>query len=237
MSIAPTVLMVFKQKGGVGGTTMTRAFSAYSISLKATAKIFDGEKSGRDLVQFETRAQVVDPSQPRDLMKVMDNLPPLTLLDIRAGEGFPTLATLRQVGFFDDVNAGSVHFGVAHVVGNSKSSMGEILEIQERGLLADGMRYWLLKNHISADGGFSEWESDPRYSTRLQALAPMTASIPHLVADAAETLQKRGGNFSDFVDDVQTSRVLRGFVRSWLSATFAQFDRIGVREFIASAVG
>jgi hypothetical protein len=237
MSKKPKVLIIAGQKGGGGKSTSSRLLASYAESLKAATKMFDGQRGG-DLSRFESRAQVRDTTLTRDLIDILPNeLPPLTLIDLSGGQTYATFEAFHECQFLKDVENGSVLLGVAHVLGNSESSMSETLKLPPLIGENENIKYWLVKNHISADGGFAEWERDPRYSAKLQALAPMTISLGHLRADAAEALQIRGGSFTDFLNDGLQSRVLRGFVRSWMSAAFAEYDRVGLRDWIASSIG
>jgi hypothetical protein len=76
-----------------------------------------------------------------------------------------------------------------------------------------GAAHVLVKNYVN-EGGFKEWENDPRFPPIRAAAATMT--ISHLEARAATQVQKSGLSFSAFGSDASQSRILTGYVRAWL---------------------
>jgi hypothetical protein len=67
-----------------------------------------------------------------------------------------------------------------------------------------------------------EWESDPRFASELNSLSRVL-TVPHLEARACTEVQRLGMAFGDFIADPSQSRVLSGYVRTWLCAAFAAF--------------
>jgi len=66
-------------------------------------------------------------------------------------------------------------------------------------------------------------------------------TVPHLDAMAAEMVENEGVSFAAFADNENAgrtapdrSRVLRGYVRHWLNATWAEFDRAEIARIAAT---
>lgn len=233
MSKTPLVILVGADKGGVGKTCAVRALSDYLSARHAGAKLFDSEFPAGDLARFAT-ADVIDISKVRDQMKIFDDIAGVTVVDIRAGQLSPTLRALDEARLLDDVRAGSLGLALLHVLGTSYPSFREIAEISAT--LGGGAKHFLVKNAVSSDGGFAEWETDSRFAAKLQSMESVTISIPHLAADAMDVLQKVGGSFAAFSRDAAQSRMLRGYVRSWLDAVWRDFEKVRLGELIASAI-
>lgn len=229
----PLIIAVGADKGGVGKTMTTRALSDFGQQRHASARLFDGETGAGDLMRF-TSADVVDLSKVSDQMKIFDDLSGVTVIDIRAGMLSPTLRALDQARLLDDVRAGTLRLALLHVLGPSFSSLREI---EETATALGGAKHYLVKNDLRADGGFAEWETDTRFAGKLASMEARTISIPHLNADAADALQKIGGSFVAFSNDPAQSRILRGYVKSWLDAVWRGFDKVGLGDMIAAAVG
>jgi hypothetical protein len=122
-----------------------------------------------------------------------------------------------------------------HVIGPSERSIREVAETAVT--IGGSAKHYIIKNHVSADGGFAEWEKDVRFAAELKARESVTVDIPHLNADATDALQKIGGSFAAFTRDASQSRMLRGYVRTWLDEVFAGFERVGLGELISAAIG
>jgi hypothetical protein len=111
-----------------------------------------------------------------------------------------------------------------------------IREIGETAAMVGGsVKHFLVKNHIN-EGGFAEWEADTRFAQKLAQMESVTITVPHLTAEATDTLQRAGGSFASFSRDPAQSRMLRGYVRSWLEAVWREFDRVRLGELIATAI-
>ncbi len=233
MSKTPLVILVGADKGGVGKTTTVRALSDFLQARHASAKLFDSEYPAGDLSRFAT-ADVIDIGKVRDQMRVFDNVAGVTVVDIRAAALSPTVKALDEAKLLDDVRAGALGLALLHVLGPTDRSIREIAETAAA--LGNGAKHFLVKNHVSADGGFAEWEKDDRFAAKLQQMESVTITIPHLNADATDTLQKLGGSFANFSRDAGQSRMLRGYVRSWLEAVWREFDRVRLGELIATAI-
>jgi hypothetical protein len=219
----PLVIMVGADKGGVGKTTVSRALDVYLGERQAVRKIFDGEWPNGDLRQF-AEASVVDMQSLDDQMRVFDRLSGVTLIDIKAGFFTEVLDSLGRTGLLDDVRDGKFNLALLHVLGPSAASLSEISAIAAK--LGPGAVHLLVKNYIN-ESGFKEWEADPRFSDALNSLTRLI-NIPHLEARACTEVQRLGMAFSAFIADPAQSRVLSGYVRSWLRDAFTAFSDAGI---------
>lgn len=229
----PLIIMIGADKGGVGKTTVARALDDYLQAKHAAHRVYDAQWKAGDLVRFAAGAQVINLESVDDQMKVFDTVAGATLVDICAGQFSPTLRALGEVGLLDDVRAGKIALALLHVIGPSLASLREIAETAES--IGGGVSHLLVKNYVN-DGGFAEWEKDGRFADALRAAAPHTIVIPHLKDRAAAELQRVGGSFRAFADDAGSSRILAGYVRSWLAACWSEFDRVGLAPMIAGAI-
>lgn len=235
--MTPLVIMVGADKGGVGKTTITRALADYLESGDAIvpSRIFDTEHPAGDLVRFHPGARVIDMLRVRDQMEVFDGIASdrVTLVDIRAGMLSPLLAALDAGGLLADVRAGTVNLAVLHVLGPTIASLEEIAQTAKA--IGGGARHLLVKNRIN-DTGF-DLAADPRYAPAFAKMAPVTIDVPKLTEVACEEIQRRGMGFAAFAADPAHSRMLRGYVRTWLDAVFAEFERVGLGEMMSAPAG
>jgi len=130
----------------------------------------------------------------------------------------------------DDVREGRFNLALLHVLGPSAASLAEVAKISER--LGDGATYVLVKNFVN-EGGYKEWESDPRFAARL---AGRSIAIPHLEARACTEVQRSGLPFGTFVKRAE-SRMLTGYVRAWLNDVCDEFDAAGLRHLVEASKG
>ena len=63
-----------------------------------------------------------------------------------------------------------------------------------------------------------------------------TISVPHLNARATEAVQQRQCSFAAYAGDINNSRILRGYVRAWMSAAWAEFERVGLGQGMRESV-
>jgi hypothetical protein len=222
----PTVVLVGADKGGVGKTMVTRALLDYLSARSVPARTFDSESPGGDLVRFAPAAAVIDISSVQDQMLVFDGVSDqvLTVVDIRAGLLSPTIRALNEAHLLDDVRAGTMQLVLLHVLGPTVSSIDEIAAASKA--IGGGAKHLLVKNHINATQ-FFDWDKGPARAL-FEKMADVTINVPQLAEIACETLQKRGGSFSAFVEDKQESRILTGRVRTWLDRVWMEFGRVNV---------
>ena len=228
MSRTPLVILIGADKGGVGKTTVTRAVSDYLHARNAGAKLFDAEYPAGDLKRFVPAADVVDIGAVTGQMKIFDTVDGVTAVDIRAGFMSPTLRALDEAKLLEDVRAGSLNLALLHVIGPTDRSLSEIAEVA--GMIGGGAKHILVKNHIN-ESGFS----DERFATRLEQMEPMTVDVPHLAADAYNAVGTLRASFDAFSRDAAQSRMLRGYVRTWLDAVWRNFDKVQLGEMVAAA--
>jgi hypothetical protein len=223
----PLVIMVGADKGGVGKTTVSRALDVYLQERKASGKMFDGEFPNGDLRQFAD-ARVVDMMSIDEQMRVFDRLAGVTLIDIKAGQFTDVLDSLSRTGLLDDVRDGRFNLALLHVLGPNAASLSEIAAIA--GKLGAGAVHLLVKNYIN-EGGYKEWETDPRFAGELNSLTRLV-TMPHLEARAATEVQRLGLGYAAFVNDPTQSRILTGYVRAWLAEVFDEFSKVGIGGLI-----
>jgi hypothetical protein len=232
--MTPLIVIIGADKGGVGKTTVARALDGYLERKHANQKIFDSQWPAGDLVRFAPSAEVINIENVDHQMKVFDSMRGVTLVDICAGQLSPTLKALNEVGLLGDVRSGTIALALLHVIGPSMASLREIAETATA--IGGGIKHLLVKNFIN-EAGFAEWEKDERFAEALRVAAPHTITIPHLVDRAYTEVQRDGGSFDAFAADQTKSRMLTGYVRNWLTATWSEFDRVGLGIMIAGAVG
>jgi hypothetical protein len=220
--MAPHVVIVGADKGGVGKTTVSRALKDYYQSHGITVRAFDGEFLAKDpatgtpvgvLARFFTGTTIVNLNESDDQMKVFDGLneAQVTLLDLPAGGMSSTLAMLRTLGFFDGVRDNSLRLSAMHVIGSNKASFDEIDATRNA---VEGANYYTVLNATNK----SKFEGLP-------ASVRDPIKIPLLDEKAAATVDLASVGFSAFYADHGNSRVLRGYVDAWLKPVFKEFDR------------
>jgi len=234
----PVVLMVGADKGGVGKTTVSRTVLDYLASKNTLVRAFDAEYPRGTLQRFHPEiTKVVDITTAPDQMRMIDTLATsevkVSLIDIRAGLLAETLDTLKEVGFFDLVNAGEFNFGLMHVVGSSVASLDEIAEVLP---YMKGQHYFIVKNFIN-DTSFFEWNPAIYKSYFKGTASAVEVTIPKLNEMAYEQVELAGVPFTDFIANrlangqpANNSLVLRGYVRTWLRQICDEYDRVGLLD-------
>jgi hypothetical protein len=202
--MAPLVIIVGADKGGVGKTMVTRALLDYLKSAGIEHRAFDTESPEGDLKRFyPAKAKVVDFAGSDGQMQILDTLgEAVTIIDIRAGLLSPTLKTLSEIGFIDPARCTLI---VLHVLGNTQTSINEVKVITDKISTA---RYVAIGNRIN----------DTKFDFPAGAL-----DVPMLNAKACEAVDAASVPFSVFVDS-DASPTLRGYVSHWLRRVFQQFD-------------
>jgi hypothetical protein len=216
----PLVVIVGADKGGVGKTTISRALLDYFKTHGVENRAFDTEAPLGVLKRFHPdKTEIVDLTRSDAQMKVFDNLPAVTVIDVRAGLLSPTLKTLAEIGFLDMVKDGRIKVVVLHVLGSSLASFNEIKST--RGALP-GCEHYLITNHVN-DAAFFEWDGDT--AKLALSVGDGVLDVPKLNELAVEHVETAGVSFLDFVSNPKNSFVIKGYVRHWLSLTFAQFAK------------
>lgn len=220
--MTPIIIMVGADKGGVGKTTVARGLAEYFVAKQLTARVFDTEYPKGDLSRF-VKAEIINIEKLQDQMKVFDTTDGITLVDVRGGQLGTILNTLDQAHLLDDVRAGKMKLILLHVLGPSVASLSEIHEVAQR---IQGAKHFFVRNHIN-ETEYLGWQEDDRFKDVFAAMAPLTINVPHLPAVACEAVQRVGGLFTSFVSDVANqSRVLRGYVQTWVEKMIAEFDQV-----------
>ncbi len=229
----PLVIMVGADKGGVGKTTVARIMDDYLQRRRVNRKVFDAQFPGGDLKRLVSSASVVNMDNVDDQMRTFDSVEGVSVLDCAAGGLTPTIAKLRQVGLLEDVSEGKLALAVLHVLGQSVSSMEEMLATARS--LGPGCHYYPVKN-LQTEYGFQEWETDPKYAAVLKELEPVTIHVPHLVDRAAVEVQRAEVSFDTFALDGHRSRMMTGYVRDFMRSACAEFDRVGLGKLVKGAI-
>jgi hypothetical protein len=238
----PAIVIVGADKGGVGKTTVARTLLDYLLAHQVNTRAFDTETPRGTLKRFHPEGtSIVDATVVADQMKIFDTLnspdPLITVIDLRAGLLSPTLKALRDIGLFEIVKNGQVTLALFHVLGPSIASLDEINETI--GYLGNA-RYFLVKNFIN-DTHFFDWDESTyaSYFKRFKDAAEIT--IPKLNEMAAEQVELASVPYLTFVGNKRPggeaaaySFVLRGYVRNWLGKVWAEYDRIGLMDIVAS---
>jgi hypothetical protein len=223
----PLVIVVGADKGGTGKTTVSRALDDYMRYRQVGCKVYDGQWPKGDLRQFAEASEIIDMQSINDQMRVFDRLSGVTLIDIKGGQFTEVLGALSRTGMLDDVRAGRFNLLLLHVLGPNAASLAEVAAISAQ--LGEGATHLLVKNYVN-EGGFKEWDSDPRFSDFLN-VANRVVTIPHLEARACTEVQRLGQPFGTFIETSE-SRMLAGYVRAWLREVFGAFTGAGIQGLI-----
>jgi hypothetical protein len=241
----PAVIVVGADKGGVGKTTVSRTVLDYFNANNVPTRAFDTESPRGTLKRFHPDiTEIVDITTTADQMKIFDTLnndvPSVTVIDVRAGLLSPSLASLRDIGFLDAAKSGQITFAVFHILGPSIASLDEIAETAN---FMTGAKYFLVKNFIN-NTSFFEWDQ-ATYNSYFHKIKDATEiTIPKLNEMAYEQVEVSSVPFLKFVanknpkdDPANYSFVLRGYVRHWLANVWSEFDRIKLTDIVGSSRG
>lgn len=226
---APRFILAAKNKGGVGGSFISRAFLEFGGVAANRWRVFDGQAPGGSLKRFYKNAEIVNFAVTAGRMRVIDGLgDQTTFLDAPAGLLSETLQLLHDVGYMAEAARGQQDFVLLHVVGPNVDSMLEAAEIAGR--MAEGGKHYLIRN-CANDEQFA-W-SEGAYKQMLSAVDPAAVvDVGHLDPMAREAVDGSGLSFSDFIADERQSSLQRRLVRKWRDDTFAMFEKAGFRALV-----
>ncbi len=239
----PAVIVVGADKGGVGKTTIARTLLDYFAAKNVLTRAFDTEYPRGALKRFHPQVtDVVDITAVPDQMKILDTLSTsevkVSIIDIRAGQLSPALKAFTDVGFFDEVKAGTFNFGLFHVLGPSVASLEEIADIQP---YTAGKNYFAVKNFIN-ETSFFEWDPAVYDSYFKKMKGAVEVNIPKLNEMAYEQVDLSAVPFATFSKNrnaqghiANNSLVLRGYVKTWLKSVHEEYDRIGLIDRLTEA--
>jgi hypothetical protein len=235
MPRTPLVLIVGSITGGSGKTTTSCVLSDFIAAKGGKARIFDAEVAGAgDLKRFVSAADLIDIKQVDGQQKIFDgNIDGVTLVDLPAGQICPSLHDFDQAGLFGDVRAGRMAMGIIDVLSPSERSLSGVAEVAEQ---IKGARHFLVANDLSNEGGFAKRTANHALVAKLQKMQAATINMPFLKTEACDAVRKAGMSFNRFSVDPQQSRILRGFVKTWVDQVFDEFERVGLGELVAAAV-
>jgi hypothetical protein len=236
----PAVIVVGADKGGVGKTTVARTLLDYFTAHHVPTRAFDTEAPKGTLKRFHPDiSKVVDVSTVPDQMRIFDTVSDssVTVIDVRAGLLSPTLRALREVGFLDSVKKGEFTLIVFHILGSSVASLDEI---EYTSAFTSDSSYFLVKNFIN-NTSFFEWDQATHSSYFQKVKNAVEIKIAKLNEMAYEQVELASVPFLSFVgnkdpngDSASYSFVLRGYVRHWLGNVWGEYDRIKLKDIVAS---
>lgn len=225
--MAPHVIIVGADKGGVGKTTISRTLLDYFDIGRAGSGVayraFDTEAPSGVLKRFfPDKTEIVDLTKSDDQMKVFDTLKDkqITVIDVRAGLLSPTLKILAKIGFLARAKEGKLKITVLHVLGSSQASFDEI---KATAGIIEGARHYLVVNHIN-EASFLGLSED------LKQVGAGVIEIAKLEERAAEYVDTAGVSFGSFCGNESNSAVLTGYVREWLGGVFKEYDTVKLAE-------
>lgn len=224
------LIVVGKNRGGVGGTTVARLLTEYRDS--SSWRVFDGQAPGGSLRRFVRAAEVVDFHSTAGRMRVLDSLADrATFIDLPAGLLSETLQMLRDVGMLADVAAQRIKLTVFHVLGPSVDSMGEAADVAAR--LAEGGDHVVVRN--AANNEKFQYD-DAAFGRFLEHVEPAAAfDLPHLDGAAYEAVDASGMPFSKYdgvMPNGERSDFIRRTVDKWRSDCFEAMTKARASEYL-----
>jgi CobQ/CobB/MinD/ParA nucleotide binding domain len=219
----PTVVIVAADKGGVGKTTLSRVLLDYFKAQGRDTKAYDTESPKGNLVRFHKDVtEVVNLRDSNDQIKVFDSITreKVMLIDMRAGLLEETVSLLTDIGFFDLARAGKLNLAFMHIIGSTIASFNEIEATADK--LA-GINHYIVLNRTSTAEFFKSIDSVGKDALKR---GTATIEVPMLDPVATEHVEAAAVPFGDFEKDPQYSFVMRGKVRTWENAVFAQLDAL-----------
>jgi hypothetical protein len=236
----PAVVLIGADKGGVGKTTVSRTLLDYFTERQVRARAFDTEVPRGTLKRFHPDVtDVVDISHVPDQMRIFDTVnstdASVSLIDVRAGLLSPTLRALSNIGFIEAAKKGEITFVVFHLLGPTLASLDEIAETAA---YLGNAKYFMVKNFIN-NTHFFEWDETTHTSYFKRIKDAVEITIPKLTEMATEQVELASVPFTSFMNNKKQngetatySFVLRGYVRHWLAAISAEYDRVGLIDVV-----
>jgi hypothetical protein len=236
-----SVIMVGADKGGVGKTTVARTLLDYFVAHQVPTRAFDTEAPKGTLTRFHPDiSEIVDITATSDQMRIFDTISDtsVTVIDVRAGLLSSTLCALRDIGFLDSAKKGQLIFVVFHILGSSIASLNEIEDISR---FTTGGKYFMVKNFIN-NTSFFEWDLGTHSSYFKKLKDAVEITVPKLNEMAYEQVEIASLPFTTFIanknpngDEANYSFVLRGYVQHWLRKVWSEYDRVKLKDIVASA--
>jgi hypothetical protein len=229
--MSPTIILVGADKGGVGKTFTTRILLDLMKARGMKFRAFDGQSPGGELVRFVEGAEVIDIANIEDQMKVFDGVSAgaTTVIDLPADRLLSTIQMLDDARLLEEVRAGNMEMVLLHVLGPTLRSIAEITAAAEK---ISGVRHLVVKNHVSPDSSYFDWDTSETKDI-LAAMRPMMIELPNMLSRIKESIEtagpeKNGESFVDYLADSAQSKMLKGLLRTWLDKCWAEFDRVGI---------
>ena len=227
-----TIIFVGADKGGVGKTMCSRILLDLMKLRNMKVRAFDADFPGGDLSRFNQYASIVNIADIDDQMKVFDGVSDdaVTVIDLPAGHLMTTIETLDRARLLDDVKSGAMKMVLLHVLGPTVRSISEIAAAASK---IGNVKHLLVKNHISADASYFDWDTSDTKDILAQ-MAPVMIDLPNMPDRIRESLEKSGAekcgeSFIDYMyNDPSQSRTLKGLLKTWFEQCCKEFERVGV---------
>lgn len=221
----PLLIIVGADKGGVGKTMFSRVLMEYDPFRGIEPKLYDTESKLHNLKRYFPIAQMLDIEKIDDQMLLFDNMPPVTLVDIKSGLLSVILRSMRELELIGPHVQHPFNLIIFHVIGGSISSLEEIVDTSAQ--LESHAEHILVKNFIS-DSQFFDFDvlTKSKYFNILDI--KHVIEMKHLAGRAQEAVDLYGKPFRDYLADKNNSVILRGYVAKWLQETHAEFERINL---------
>jgi hypothetical protein len=239
--LSSPLVLVGADKGGVGKTTVTRLVIDFLQMANREARAFDTQVPTGALKRFyPDSARMLDIRNVRDQARLVESLAEhdaVTIVDIRAGQLGNTLRFMEDVGLLDAAAQGEARVLVLHLIGASVASLSELAAIAP---YKNKCEYRIVKNFVNDSNFFKENAGFfDRYLGEGDAWREI--DVPRLDPLAYEAVELTGLPFSSFVFDEPArgpearprSFVLRGYVRTWLERSWTNFEKAGLRSYVA----
>lgn len=204
--LSPRLIIVGADKGGVGKTFVARTLMEFLPGARAV----DTEAT-KGLSRFYPTATVLDADKIDDQMRLFDAMPPLTLVDMGAGQLLRSLRSMRELGLLEDTKAGRLDLTVVQPLGPNSQSADELVEVAAQ---LDAANHYTLRNMVSPDSQFFAFNEVMFAAMDVRSLG----TLPHLDDRAAEAIDSRHQTFHAFEADDGNSFTLRRRLTFWLAA-------------------
>lgn len=222
------LIIVGKNKGGVGGTFLSRLLTEYQDC--SSWRIFDGQAPNGSLRRFRPQAEIVAFGTTAGRMRVLDSLADrTTFIDLPAGLLSETIQMMDDAGYLADVAAQRFKLTVVHVLGPNHESLGEAADVAAR--LGQGVAHVLVRNAANDEKFEYSEEAYRRAVEHVEATA--TFDVGHLDAKARAAVDEAGQTFGAFIDDAGKSDYHRRVVRKWRTDAFEAMNKAKLSEHLS----
>lgn len=185
-----TVIFVGADKGGVGKSFLSRVAMSF---LPEGTRAVDME-ARQTLSRYYPDALRLDPDKTDDQMKLFDQLPAVTLIDLPARTTTRTLKSLQRLGLLDDAKAKRIDIRLLQVLGPTTESIDEVTDAAAQ---LDDATHYTIKNMVSPNSQFFDFDEKLFRALNVRSLG----TFPHLDDRTKEAVDARAQTFRAFVAD------------------------------------